>query len=329
MKKCLVIRLGAFGDAVFITPVLRLLKQDGYHVTLHCKRQVKEVLENNPFVDEYLDHNEKMSTDEIEAYWEKIKKDYDRVINFSGSLEGNVLIQPFNKKALLPNYRLHEFCNKNYYDETLKWAGYGHITGLNGELFFSKEEEEWGKSIREQFKDKFLILWVLSGSSIHKTYPFAWDVACKLLDEHTDMRTITIGDPMCKMLEWPHKRNKRRAGLKTWNIRNSLIMTKYADLVVGQETGVLNAAGCFDTPKIILQSHSTNENISKYWKNCISLEPENCFCYPCHRLHYDFTYCNKEASTGGALCMAKISRKRLEEAILSVYNKKKVLCEVK
>ena len=65
-----------------------------------------------------------------------------------------------------------------------------------------------------------------------------------------------------------------------------MVMTKYADLVVGPETGILNAAGCFPTPKITLLSHSRHENLCKYWENDYCLAPEGAFCHPCHVLHY-------------------------------------------
>ena len=63
------------------------------------------------------------------------------------------------------------------------------------------------------------------------------------------------------MLEWEGTNMKHYSG--TWGIRKSLLWTKYADLVIGTETGILNGAGCFDTPKIVMLSHSTEENLSK------------------------------------------------------------------
>ena len=61
---------------------------------------------------------------------------------------------------------------------------------------------------------------------------------------------------------------------------------------MGPETGVLNAAGGLDeVKKIIFLSHSNPEKVTKYWKNTINLEPQNCKCYPCHILHTSNNLC--------------------------------------
>jgi ADP-heptose:LPS heptosyltransferase len=67
-------------------------------------------------------------------------------------------------------------------------------------------------------------------------------------------------------------------------------LTSVVDCVVGPESAVVNFASCFDTPKIVFLSHSSHENLTKYWKNVYPLEPEKELapCYPCHQLHYNF-----------------------------------------
>ena len=56
------------------------------------------------------------------------------------------------------------------------------------------------------------------------------------------------------------------------------------DVVIGPETGVLNAASYIGLPhKIVMLSHSSKENLSKHWNNTTTLEPEyypEDFCYP-------------------------------------------------
>jgi hypothetical protein len=65
---------------------------------------------------------------------------------------------------------------------------------------------------------------------------------------------------------------------------SAFALTKFADLVIGPETALLNAAGCFDTPKITLLTHSSRENLCSTWKNDYSLQA-GCWCSPCHYLH--------------------------------------------
>jgi hypothetical protein len=44
------------GDAIILTPLIRQLKEDGYHVTLNVSSYCLPVFENNPFVDNILEN---------------------------------------------------------------------------------------------------------------------------------------------------------------------------------------------------------------------------------------------------------------------------------
>src|SRR5262249_12712882 len=133
-----------------------------------------------------------------------------------------------------------------------------------------------------------------------------------------------------KLLEFEHPQLSCKAG--EWSIRQSLIATKMVDLVVGPETMITNASGCFDTPKIVLLSHSSKENLTKYWKNDYSLEPdvENAPCYPCHQLHYSRQSCpsgdlwddGNDMKLGSApVCTLAIKPLVLLERLEMVYQK--------
>lgn len=320
MKKALLIRLGAYGDCVMASPLFRLLKADGYHTTANVNPRGRTVFENNPYIDEFMVHvDDSVPGEKLEEHWKEISEGFDRVINLSGSIEDGLLKTPQSEEAKWPKWKRHAVCDVNYYDRTLEVGGYPHLKGLNGELYFSKEEEEWARMIRAQHKNRFLVLWSLSGSSIHKFYPYAEFVGPKFLDEHPSAVIFTVGEPACKLLEWTHSRNKKRVG--TWSIRKSFIMAKYADLVVGPETGVLNAAGCFETPKIVLLSHSSHENLSKYWKNCVPVEadPRHAPCHPCHKMIYHSSDCVINKSIGVPVCMAHLEPRILLDAMETTY----------
>ena len=292
-KTVLVVRYGAFGDMIMITPALRLLKSDGYKVIVNCNKYSKVILNHNPYVDDYLIHDTSIKNGQpLEDHWKQLKGQYDRFINLSGSIEQGLLPAEGKDRAYSwPHEVRHKRLNVNYYDRTLELCGYPDKKGLNGELYFSHEEDAWGLRLKLQYKNRFWILWSLSGSSFHKTYPYSEIVAKEFLDRHPDAMTMTVGDDLCRLLEWDHPQNKKRCGLWGNDIRKSLIACRFADLIVSPETGIANAAGCFSTPKIIMLSHSSVENLTKYWENCVSLEPENAPCYPCHQLHYSLRSC--------------------------------------
>jgi len=334
-KECLVIRYGAFGDAVWVTPVLRQLKKEGWYVVYNCTPYSAEVLRECPWIDEFiLQERDVVPNIELGEYWKETSESFDRVINLCQSVERTLLVQQGRPEYHLSHKKRHELCNVNYMDRTMEIAGYPEMKGQLPELHFTEMEEELAGFIRKDHEDKFFILWSLSGSSLHKCYPWSHIVATTIHQKYPDDIVIfTVGDEMCKMLEsWQHRNTYNRSGI--WNIRQSMLMTKYADLVIGPETGVLNASSCFETPKIVFLSHSSNENLTKYWQNCTPLRA-NVNCQPCHRLIYDGE-CLKsnnqvraidgeliplKVQHDGAKCMEALRPETIIEAIEKYYRR--------
>lgn len=322
LKKALVIRIAAFGDSVIVTPVFRLLKEAGYHVTFHTSKGGMDVTKHNPNIDQWSLHDASVPPDDrLTMYFNELGRGYDRVINLCESIEGSLAKVPWRDDFNQSKEALHEQCNKNFYDYTLELAGFEDIKGLNGELYFSNLEEKLARDIRKKYRGKFLILWSLSGSAVHKAYPFAELVALSILDKYDDIQIITVGDSVCGLIDWIHPRTKNYSSM--WNIRKSLIMTKYANLVVGPDTGVMHGAGCFDTPKILMLSSNTEENLSKYWRNCTNLVPP-VDCHPCHKLHYGMDYCKLDEKLKIPICTSKLQPIVLYNAIEIEYNKWKL-----
>ncbi len=347
-KKALVIRYGAIGDAIFMTPVVRQLKQDGYYVVVNTVPMEAEILRNNPNIDKFIIQErgavpnklirideitpEKIAEDDqLSQHYAEISKGFDRVVNLNASIEGALLPLEGHPEFKESHEVRHAKFNKNYTDHTMEIAGYPDKKGCLPELFFTPAEEYLAQMFRKQYQHSFLMLVSLSGSSFHKTYPFIENVCRTVVNIHPDIRIVTVGDYGCRLLEWDGSNTISKSG--EWEIRDSLMMTKYANLVFGCETGILNGASCYDTPKICLLSHSSRENLTKYWKNDYSLEPIGCDCHPCHQLHYTFGSCpqtkigeyldgagvNQEVKTTS--CMACYHPKRVIDRILEVYDK--------
>lgn len=307
--KALLIRYGAIGDMIQFAPVIRLIKQQGYHVTVNCSEYGAVVLKHNPYIDKLaIQQTDIVPNQQLKDYWEEMKKHYDLFINLSGSVEDSLLfpdrkmykaIESIQEKRpdiedrdafelVCKEYR-KIIGDRNYYDAHLEKAGLPQ-RGLNGEVYFSDGEELVARDFRARHKDKFLILWSLSGSAYHKIYPYFQQVVQETLLQIPEACVISVGDEICVAMERGETEGRYYprsfGGPMGWDIRHSLVMTKYVDLVIGSETGILNAAGCFPTPKITLLSHSKHENLCQYWENDYCLAPENTFCHPCHMLHY-------------------------------------------
>ncbi len=323
-KECLIIRYGALGDTIWVTPVLKQLKKDGYYIVYNTIDYSAQVLRENPYIDEFLIQEKGAIPDsELEEYWKEISKGFEKVINFTRSVEGTLLVREGEEAFNWPHNKRHQLCNVNYQDATMERAGYKNLRGQVPELFFSENEEELAQLCRANLKGRFVVLWSLSGSAFHKAYPWGAYVAGECLKRKMDeVVFITVGDSASKAIEAGWQLPNVVPKCDVFTVRQSMILTKYADLVIGPETGILNAASCFDTPKIILMSHSSVENLTKYWKNCVSLKPKNCDCHPCHRLIYtSVTTCPKGKYGVASRCMENIDPQMVFDELYKVYKR--------
>ena len=300
-----------------ITPLLRALKKDGHHVTLNCNQRTFDVLKHNPNIDKFILNTKDMKIPDLNEYWKELGKGFDESINLSGSIEERLLRKEGSESFYWPHHKRHNACNLNYVEITLRDGGH-EGSDPKTELHFTPLEHQEAKKWKKKYKDYFTILWSLSGSSFHKTYPYAEYVAMALMKKYPDILIATVGDEICGLLEWRHERTKCYSG--NWSIRKSFIMTKYVDCVVGTETGVLNAASAFDTPKVIMLSHSSEENLTKHWDNCTNLGA-NVECRPCHRLIYTLEACPLEPGLRAPVCMSQLHSRAVFNAIEEVYIK--------
>jgi ADP-heptose:LPS heptosyltransferase/predicted SAM-dependent methyltransferase len=299
---CMIIRYGAFGDAIQATPIIRRIKEEGYFTVVQCSHRGAQVLKNNPHIDrlEVLDEGMLLPQD-LPGHWEKLAKTYKRFVNLSGIVEQVLLKIKGQPGYDSPDSLRHLICNVNYGDSLHMTAGYRDNAGMTlPELYYLPKEEVWAeKFVRKVKQDtgaEYLILWSLAGSGWNKKYPWAEFVQRTFLEDFTDAAIITVGDESCKILEWDHPRLVKMSGKTT--MRQSCLLTRYVDCVVGPETGVLNAASCWDTPKVLMLSHSSKENLSKYWQNTVNITPEpECECHPCHKLVYVLEECPQKPIT--------------------------------
>ena len=317
----LVIRYGAVGDIIVITPLLRLLKEQGERVVVLTIPGSTAPLINNPNVDDImLVQRGSLNNSKLHEYHAELEKQFKRVINLCESVERSLLLEARDEdKFFLSKEERHKLTNVNYYDNNLRMAGFD-VTGLRPEIYPTENEDFLGGVFRKKNRGCFVIQWQLTGSSVHKLYPWAEYVIEELQDRHDDIKVYLSGGPEVSMVQdWysPMVINK----LGVWTMRQSLVMPKYVDLVVSPETGVLNAAGAFDTPKIGLLTHSSIENITKYFLNDYSIE-SIAPCAPCHRLVHDTKHCEVDKEYGFPVCMSEgHPPHRVLEQIEKVYER--------
>ena len=323
VKKALVIRYGGIGDAIIATPVLRALKDEGYHVTFNTSDNGMEIAKHNPNVDEFIyQAMDEVPNPALESYWKGLSRGYDRVINLSGTIEEALLaIKGRNLEyEWNDDERRAKYGNVNYYDHALKFAGFD-LRKKNGEIFFSEEEEGIARIWRKTLEGRFVVIWALGGSGPHKRFPYAAMAMAEFARLHPEVLFITVGGHAEKLLELAADDDPNymhRSG--RWGVRNTAIAVKYANLVIGPETGVLNMAGCFDTPKICMLSHSSWANLCKHWENDYSVQSRQ-KCSPCHKMIFSMKECPVNEQFKVSACAAEYDPSDIIPRMKEVFRK--------
>lgn len=328
-KTAAVIRYGAIGDMIQASSVLPWLKENGYHVTVYCQPGAGyETIQHDPHVDRFvLQEKDVVPPVMLDQFWDHTRKKYTKWINLCESVEATLLASPGRANWEWPNEVRAKYLDRNYLEWTHELAGVP--APYRPKFYSTPEEKAWARKTKERM-GKRVILWSLSGSSGHKTWPHIDAVIAGLMLEYPDVHVVTTGDDLCQILEagWEDEPRVHKMSGK-WTIRQSMAFAEVADLIIGTETGLLNAAGSMDAWKIVNLSHSSKEMLTKHWKNTIVLEqPQGVGCnkHPCRQLHGangrdPWEDCPQEKETGTALCQFHIEPRMMWEAITSVLGK--------
>lgn len=306
-KRAAVLRYGAFGDAIQASSILPGLKEQGYHVTFYCTPRTEEVLKHDPHIDAfYIQDTDQVPNVALPIFWAWEAKKYDKFINLSESVEGTLLALPGRTNHKWPLNLRRKYMDTNYFQFAHDMADVPMPP--KPKFYSTTEERAWAKKERRRIGGDLLVMYSLAGSSVHKVWPHQDAFFARALLRYPQARIVTVGDELSQMLEigWEKEpRIVRKSGKYT--IRESMALLAECDVVMGAETGMLNAAGHMPMPKIVLLSHSSANNLTKYWVNTYTVEPKNTACFPCHAMHYSFEHCNRDEATGTAACAADIS----------------------
>jgi len=324
--RILIFRSGAYGDVLITTPVIRYLKSQGHEIVYVTSKRGMEVLKNNPHIERVIQHKEDTPIDQLATNIENLRKKFkcEKVIDFSESIEVSLSQHPRSPNYKLPKPERIARFNRNFYEYAFEHAGLDEWDGsmaydptdtydYRPELFFDKRElydvRDKGRCEAADFIDefKFNVLVGMSGSGTNKAWPYMEDMCLKICAEYPDVHIITIGDEKCRLIE-PELEGRITNLSGRIPMRMSMEMTGLVDLVIAPDTGIIHAAGCYDTPKICLLGHNTKECITKHFTNDYSIEADENLapCAPCLYLIYDKNLqCPTVDECGGAvLCMA-------------------------
>jgi ADP-heptose:LPS heptosyltransferase len=319
-RHILVARTGAHGDALMASSVLPWLKEQGWAISFITKCPGIETLRHDPHIDELIMIADgQVPDEEFPYYWQAWENRFDRFINLTYSVEGELLKQPSRPDYFWSDEQRRANCGRSYLRYTHNLAG---VPGPYRVCFYPDEGEKiWAQAKAAQY-GKF-VLWCLRGSADHKWWPYGPQAICRLLAK-TDLHFVLTGDtsalPLAndildavKNYRGDEKRVHSLVNQKS--IRAVMALAHHATVVVGPETGVLNAVSLQPVPKVLLLSHSAPSNLSDDWCAATALKPTSP-CYPCHRLHYGHEWCPRDETTGAAVCASSISVEEMVSVVM-------------
>jgi predicted SAM-dependent methyltransferase/ADP-heptose:LPS heptosyltransferase len=307
-KTCGLVRYGAIGDSMQASSVIAALKAEGYTLTLYCAEGPGyEALKHDPHVDEfYIQGRGQVPDAALGAFWEYHRKKYDHWVNLSESVEGGLLTMANRITDTYSPAARHQLLDVNYVERQHLIAGVSHHAAAV-KFYATQPELKWAKAEKKALGD-FVVVWALAGSSVHKTWPWLDNAVSGILLDFPEVEVVLLGAEDGTVLEqgWQDvPRVHRRSG--KWSVRESLAFAQIADVVIGGETGVLNAVAQEEMPKVVFLSHSTIENLTRDWVDTHSLASLGTVCKgrgndeapACHRLHFGWERCTEAPALPG------------------------------
>ena len=326
----LIVRYGGFGDMIVAAAVIAGLKNErGLRVVVNTQEQGYDILRSDPYVDELWVQNRGLvpPDERIDRYWGRLNEGFDYYVNLSESVEVSLLAYPGRVQYRWPRRLRNQVMDVNYLERTLDIAGLSHVWIDHARFHPTEGEKKWAMKERRKVGLGIpVVVFSLSGSSLHKAYPHADVVMGNLMAANPRLKIVTVGDYSCKILEYglnKFPRIIRRSG--RWSIRQTLAFAQVADVVLGTETGVLNAVGMESVPKVVMLSHSTEENLTKHWQNTQALKPDfRAWCYPCHKMHLTADTCPRDETTRASICTQYLNPRVVSDAVLDALREKRI-----
>jgi hypothetical protein len=330
-KTVCICRLGARGDNLIASSVIKGFKDLDYHVTFMGSPPGIDVLENDPHIDDFhiLDVDQVPNTS-LSKFWEFQKKRYDKFVNLSETIEMQFLSGKDRTLWRSPPALRESLTDYNYLQFAHEMAGLEY----KNQVKFYPTTEETHFVFKEMIGKKQIIVFCVGGSSLHKEIPYQDILIATVLHDYKNAEVYLIGgkEDLESVEKWnATKRVHIHCG--DWTFRQSLAFACKADLVLGPETGVMVGIQNEDCHKIVYLSHSTKTNLTRDWNNTDSLSSDVCECFgrgnneskACHLLLMNDDgkeVCNPDPKTNLARCMHNITPDKSWIYINTILNEK-------
>lgn len=335
-QRLLLIGYRAYGDWLYTAPVLPYLFEK-YDVVLETNNKGYEIFHDDPrFAEIRMFDMDKAAKENPEGYdkdifrrWAETKREVkaDKVINLWRTLETKCIAERYQKVFLKDKEaRREKFGKMNFYEAIFDKCEIPMPEKLETDvLHFTEEQEAWGKRWRKKHETDFVVLMPLAGSCSHKVYPDMPELSQRILDTYPNAWIYLMGDASVAHAQWEHPRIVHTAGKLPF--KQAITMAKYADYVIGGETGLLVAAGTYGTHKTMLCTASSVYQCCKYHENDHSLQA-NIECSPCHRAVFATCDCEDMIHDGEETyhphCIETFDMNTILGIVEEVYNKRNI-----
>jgi ADP-heptose:LPS heptosyltransferase len=321
-----VLRFGAFGDQLMMTPVIQDLYDKGKHIVYITNNAV--FWKGDPRITELWEIPKHLMT--VETYLEKYLpfiKEYcgDKLLNFTHVVENTLLVGEAQEDFKLPQLERFKRGCKPYFDHHFEYVGIPVPEKIKHHIHLSESEKEWAKNevdkVRRQTGKNSVVLWNIFGSSFHKMYPWMFDVWKLCIMNDDDIAFIAIGDSIGGFATgFEFNKTVKNYATANMSIRKSLALHSAVDGVVTPETWSLTAVFAFDAPVVALMSHSHKSSFPFREKDRpLSAPSSKCPCHPCYQLHFSRSTCPAgKIEPAAVLCMDQIDPKVVYKALKEI-----------
>lgn len=321
-RDILVVRTGGFGDGLLASyAASRLKKADPErHITYLVSENAGKMLQYNPHIDRLLVfERHRYGDDSFGLMVACFAPRFKQLVFLNETVEGVLLSGSKNGWFHWPKEARHAIANHNYEEVTSRVTG---LTFEPGHVSFHPTADERAQALLPPGVN---VAWALSGSTEHKTWPYLGIALSRmlLLFPGVTFHLLGGGSRDKKLIVQVLKQVEQIAGIMALrrvkhdldqDVRVSYALAQKADILVAAETGVLWACAYGPNTKIVLLSHSSQENLTKHWRNTVALEPQGCEQFPCHKLHFGGDECPVNAE-GVSVCAAAISTDVVVKAV--------------
>lgn len=325
MRKALVFRCGAVGDMLESGSICAGIKKTyGHHITLMGVDHAVDAVHGNPYVDEFrILWREGKTPEQIDAELYDIVKAHDFYYPLIQVAEGHLLVGEPTQTFRWPPAARHKVCNFNYLELLHQVAGVPYEPRVK--FYPSPEEMQWAEQVKAEIQERFILLLVVNGSSPNKVWPHT-EAFIREAVKDPDLHIILTGTETVFDRPWvKHKQVNSLCGKTT--LRQALSLVYIADAILGPETAIMQAASRMDVPKIIMLSHSTEENLTKDWPAVYPLTAQHVVCQgrgnndapACHQIHHSWDTCTRVTDRNCLSCRSGHCTKHLsacQQAIL-------------